>query len=181
MGKLYSYMFISMEKDNEDVENFHDRCKLVLEYEENEDNVHDSYLKFVSNGVVGEKTRLYRSVNARDEERMRDELMIKLLRDNPSMANMESVMMSVAKSDFCRAEYKWLINIDSNDESIIGGICVNLSEMGVPHEVTKTPNGYAIVCEHGFNPIDFKEKWKGVDFTINKDAFLFKEIQENLK
>lgn len=46
-------------------------------------------------------------------------------------------------------------------------------------EKHKTPNGYAIVVEHGFDTRELMEKWKGYDITLKKDELLFLDMITN--
>lgn len=85
MSNLYVYLICSRNKDNKDIPKFKKRAKTILEYKENEDKVIEAFKNFAAKGVSGEQTRLYRSVNSRNEEKIREELIIRLLRDKPSM------------------------------------------------------------------------------------------------
>ena len=44
----------------------------------------------------------------------------------------------------------------------------------------KTPNGYAIVCQHGFDTRELMEKWKDYDITLKKDELLFLDMKESM-
>lgn len=79
MSDLYVYLICSRNKDNKDIPNFKERAKTILEYKENEDKVIKEFHRFAADGVPGEQTRLYRSVNSRNEEKIREELIIRLL------------------------------------------------------------------------------------------------------
>lgn len=74
MSNLYVYLIRSRNKDNKDIPNFKERAKTILEYKENEDKVIESFKSFAAKGLPGEQTRLYRSVNSRNEEKIREEL-----------------------------------------------------------------------------------------------------------
>ena len=97
MSDLYVYLIRSRNKDNKDVPNFKERAKTILEYKENEEKVFDEFYRFAADGVPGEQTRLYRSVNSRNEEKIREELIIRLLRDKPSMTKLNRTLASVAQ------------------------------------------------------------------------------------
>ena len=77
MSDLYVYLIRSRNKDNKDVPNFKERAKTILEYKQNEEKVFDEFYRFAADGVTGEQTRLYRSVNSRNEEKIREELIIR--------------------------------------------------------------------------------------------------------
>lgn len=119
MSDLYVYLIRSRNKDNKDVPNFKERAKTILEYKENEDKVFDEFYRFAADGVPGEQTRLYRSVNSRNEEKIREELIIRLLRDKPSMTKLNRTLASVAQRVENRDESKWLFDFDVDNEIIV--------------------------------------------------------------
>ena len=96
MSSLYVYLMRSRNKDNKDIPNFKERAKTILEYRENEDKVIEAFKSFAAKGVPGEQTRLYRSVNSRNEEKIREELIIRMLRDKPSLTNTHGQARGVA-------------------------------------------------------------------------------------
>lgn len=118
MSDLYVYLIRSRNKDNKDVPNFKKRAKIILEYKENEEKVFDEFYRFAADGVPGKQTRLYRSVNSRNEEKIREELIIRLLRDKPSMTKLNRTLASVAQQVENRDESKWLFDFDVDDEII---------------------------------------------------------------
>lgn len=190
MSNLYVYMFRSRNKDNKEIEGFKERCKTIVEYKENEDKVRDSFEKFAAEGLPGEKTRLYRSVNSRNEEKIREELIIRLLRDKPRVTKMDRVLASVAQQVENRDESKWLFDFDEADEHLAYNFAQDIKDMNLHDENSyfwtmpvykyKTPNGYAIVCQHGFDTRELMEKWKDYDITLKKDELLFLDIKENI-
>lgn len=183
MSDLYVYMFCSRNKDNKDVSGFKQRTKIILEYKENGDKVIENYKDFVAKGVSGEKTRLYRSVNSRNEEKIREALTIRLIKDKPSMTNINSVLTSVAMQKENRDENKWLFDFDIDDEEKVEDFIDDIyfySELNIDsHELHKTPHGYAIVVPHGFDTRDLFEKWEAYDITLKKDDLLFINILTN--
>lgn len=181
MSDLYVYMFCSRNKDNKDIPEFKKRTEIILEYKENESEVIESYKDFIAKGVVGERTRLYRSINSRNEEKIREDLTIRLIKDKPSMTNINRVLASVAMQKENRDESKWLFDFDVDDEDKVEDFiddiyfCSGLDN----HELHKTPHGYAIVVPHGFDTRDLLEKWKDYDITLKKDNLLFMDILTN--
>ena len=87
MSRMYVYVIRSRNKDNKNVPGFHERCKTMVMYEGDESKVYEEFKSFADKGVPGEKTRLYKTVNARDEEKCRKELIIRLL-NNASLTKM---------------------------------------------------------------------------------------------
>lgn len=195
MSDLYVYMFRSRNKDNKEIESFKERCKTIVEYRENEDKVRESFEKFAAEGLPGEKTRLYRSVNSRNEGKIREELIIRLLRDKPSMTKLNRVLASVAQQVENRDESKWLFDFDCDDEKLVDEFINDIKEFttyywddepktllaieGEKAKKYKTPHGYAVVVDHGFDTRELMEKWKDYDITLKKDELLFLDIKEN--
>lgn len=183
MSDLYVYLIRSRNKDNKDVPNFKERAKTILEYKENEDRVIKEFHRFAADGVPGEQTRLYRSVNSRNEEKIRKELIIRLLRDKPSMTKLNRTLASVAQQTENRDESKWLFDFDVDDESLMYDFVhdviifsgISLSDI----QAYKTPHGYAIVVPHGFDTRELIEKWKDYDITLKRDESLFLDMITN--
>lgn len=178
MSDLYVYLIRSRNKDNKDVPNFKKRAKTILEYKENEEKVFDEFYKFAADGVPGEQTRLYRSVNSRNEEKIREELVIRLLRDKPSMTRLNRTFASVAQHVENRDESKWLFDFDVDDEEKVDDFIDDIYfYSGIEnHELHKTPHGYAIIVPHGFDIREFMEKWKDYDITLKRDELLFLDM-----
>ena len=189
MSNLYVYLMRSRNKDNKDIPNFKERAKTILEYRENEDKVIDAFKSFAAKGVPGEQIRLYRSVNSRNEEKIREELIIRLLRDKPSMTQLNRTLASVAQQVQNRDESKWLFDFDVDDDKLAEDFkkdikrfaCDNSNIFFYNYEIEahKTPHGYAIVVPHGFDIRELMEKWKNYDITLKKDDLLFLDMTTN--
>lgn len=189
MSNLYVYLMRSRNKDNKDVPNFKQREKTILEYKENEDKVIEAFKSFAAKGVPGEQTRLYRSVNSRNEEKIREEFTIRLLRDKPSMTQLNRTLASVALQVQNRDESKWLFDFDVDDDKLAEDFkkdikrfaCDNSNIFFYNYEIEahKTPHGYAIVVPHGFDIRELMEKWKDYDITLKKDDLLFLDMITN--
>lgn len=182
MSNLYVYLIRSRNKDNKDVSNFKERAKTILEYKENEDKVIEAFKSFATKGVSGEQTRLYRSVNSRNEEKIREELIIRLLRDKPSMTQLNRTLASVAQQVQNRDESKWLFDFDVDDDKLALGFIDDITNYGFVFnqiEMYKTPHGYAIIVPHGFDTRELMEKWKDYDITLKKDELLFLNMITN--
>lgn len=186
MSNLCVYLIRSRNKDNKDIPNFKERAKTILEYKENEDKVIEAFKSFAAKGLPGEKTRLYRSVNSRNEEKIREELIIRLLRDKPSMTQLNRTLASVAQQVQNRDESKWLFDFDVDDEKavkrFIDDIYIYTGSQYPIEEIVKyykTPHGYAIIVPHGFDTRKLMEKWKDYDITLKKDELLFLDMITN--
>ena len=182
MSNLYVYLIRSRNKDNKDIPNFKERAKTILEYRENEDKVIDAFKSFVAKGVPGEQIRLYRSVNSRNEEKIRKELIIRLLRDKPSITQLNRTLASIAQQVQNRDESKWLFDFDVDDDKLALGFINDITNYGFVFnqiEMYKTPHGFAIVIPHGFDTRELMEKWKDYDITLKKDELLFLDMITN--
>lgn len=193
MSNLYVYLIRSRNKDNKNIEGFKERAKTIIEYKENEDRVIEIFKDFAEKGLPGEQTRLYRSVNSRNEDKIRENLIIRLIQDhsNWSLTNMNRLMASVAQQGENRDESKWLFDFDYDDELLMNLFVKDIKELtkvywddnntelaidSVDVEVHKTPHGYAIIVNHGFDIRVLKEKWKDYDITLKKDELLFLDM-----
>ena len=183
MSNLYVYLMRSRNKDNKDIPNFKERSKTILGYKENEDKVIEAFKNFAAKGLPGEQTRLYRSVNSRNEEKIREELIIRLLRDKPSMTQLNRTLASVAQQVQNRDEGKWLFDFDMDDREMASNFLSDINHFSginlIDMKCHKTPNGYAIVVPHGFDTRELMEKWKDYDITLKKDELLFLDMITN--
>lgn len=189
MSNLYVYLMRSRNKDNKDISNFKERAKTILEYKENEDKAIEAFKSFAAKGLPGEQTRLYRSVNSRNEEKIREELIIRLLRDKPSMTQLNRTLASVAQQVQNRDESKWLFDFDVDDNKLAEDFKKDIKRFAYDNsgiffydyeiEAHKTPHGYAIIVPHGFDIRELMEKWKDYDITLKKDELLFLDMITN--
>lgn len=170
---LKVYMMLSRNKDNKNIPNFKERRREILEYTDNEEKIFKMFQKFVNSGVSGEVCRLYKSVNERDESKVRKAFLIKLIQDEPDLTMMNSSLISVAMKKESALERKWMFDFDCNDENKLQEFIDYLDDINIPYEVTKTLNGYAIVVEHGFDTRELFEMFSNVDVTLKRDDLLF--------
>lgn len=176
---IYVHLFVSRRKDNADISGFVPRKKSFVAYEGKD--VSDSFADFVSEGQPGEYCRHYISVNPRDEDKVRDEIVIHLLRVRPSVTKIPSLTASIASRPECAAEHRWLLDFDSADPQKAEEFMADLKEIFSEEEakqieVHPTPNGYAIVVPHGFDTRELQKKWLSL-FENKRDAMLFADAQ----
>lgn len=176
MSDLYVYLMRSRNKDNKDVSNFKERKKVILEYKGNENRIVQEFYNFSEKGVEGETSRLYRSVNSRNEDKVREAFIIRLLKDKPSVTKLNAILASVAQDVANRDESKWLFDFDVDDKDEVNNFISDINFIsGIPFtgiQKHKTPNGYAIVCEHGFDTRMLMNEWKNYDISLHKDRLL---------
>lgn len=183
MSNLYVYLIRSRNKDNKDIPNFKERVATILEYKENEDKVIEAFKSFAAEGVPSEQTRLYRSVNSRNEEKIREEFVIRLLRDKPSMTRLNRTLSSVAQQIQNRDESKWLFDFDVDNRELVADFLSDINHFSgikrIDMNCYKTPHGFAIVVPHGFDIRGLMEKWEDYDITLKKDELLFLDMITN--
>lgn len=181
MSNLYSYMLQSRNKDNKHIPNFKQRIKGILSYEENEDYVRSEFENFVKQGLPGEVCRLYKSVNSRNEEKIREDLIIRLMQDKTSLTRLNATLTSVSRLSKNRDSSLWLFDFDENNQKLVLEFMYDISliDESIEMEHRKTPNGYAVICSHGFDTRELMKKWAGYDVTLKRDDMLFVDIQTN--
>ena len=171
-------LFISRNKDNKDIEGFHERRKAFLTTK-TKDELIEEYRDFVGHGVNGEHCRMYMSVNARDTEKIHKEL-LKFLIDVPNfdLTHIQGKLASIGAKKECAAEKKWLFDFDSRDKTLMQSFCSDIHNIdsNINIEVYDTPNGYAIITDRGFDVrelnIDGKLYRDVVDVSLKRDDLL---------
>lgn len=166
-------MFVSRNKDNQNLEGFVQRTRAFLTQKTNVE-LHDSFVEFSNRGVLNEVSRLYISVNPRKHEVIHKSLQHYLI-DQPevSLVNMEKLVASLAMKKGTALTKKFLFDFDEKPEYI--GMFVDEVEQALGNanmiEVHETPNGFAVVTEQGFDTRELLSKWENVE--LKRDAMLF--------
>lgn len=193
MDNLYVYCFISRHKDNKNIEGFKTRSKSILAYAEDFDKIEKEFKEWAAAGVPGERTRLYRTLNARAEDKIRDAFMVHLIKNKPltTTKSYSNLLASIAMKSECRGESMWMFDFDVDDEELVDVFIDDIKEItttyedenqehiavpGIKAKKYKTPNGYAIVVPHGFDTRNLLEKWGEYDITLKRDDLLFLDV-----
>ena len=134
---------------------------------------------------------MYLSVNARDNTKVYKELLHFLI-DNPdfNLAHIQSKIAGMAAKKECALEKKWMFDFDCEDENELDEFLDDLStaysrnnrlhgfllDSSITYildfkRVYKTPNGYAIVIDYGFDTRELLEKYKDI-VTLKRDDLL---------
>lgn len=117
------------------------------------------------------------------KKKIREEFIIRLLIDKPSMTQLNRTLASVAQQVQNRDESKWLFDFDVDHylsrTEFINDIAEfsNIEEDEI--ESFDTPNGFHIIVPHGFDTRELMEKWKDYDITLKKDDLLFLDVITN--
>ena len=91
------------------------------------------------------------------------------------MTKLNATLTSVAMQANNRAESKWLFDFDVDD---LGILLQFDNDLPVDRKIYKTPNGYAVVVEHGFDTRELMKKWENYDITLKRDDLLFLDMKE---
>lgn len=152
---IWAVMFISRNKDNRNLEGFRERRLSFLSTRVNDkEYMARKFKSFVNDGIDGEKSRMYISVNSRNVYKSKKELLHYLIEnmETYNLAALDGIAMKVAMKHEMAAEKKRLFDFDINDEAKVNEFVNDLYDRGATEEtvdVHKTPNGYAVVIERG--------------------------------
>ncbi|GAB2023424.1 hypothetical protein RyT2_25000 [Pseudolactococcus yaeyamensis] len=173
-GDLRVVLFVSRNKDNKNVDSFEQRKETFVSTREvGTPKMQAEFERFVQAGVAGEMSRMYVSVNRRDNSKVVRELQHYLL-DNPDtpVARLTLKLASLAAQKQNAAESKWLFDYDADKADLdkflddLVGCGLDKSEV----QVHPTPNGAAVVVEHGFDTRHLLNKWEDVE--LKRDDML---------
>ena len=171
-------LFISRNKDNREIANHKDRRKAFLTRKDPADLI-PAFMDFVNNGLCGEFCRMYISVNARDETKIKKQWIHYLVDDeNINLEYIEAKFAGIAAQKECAAEKKWMFDFDSQDVDMRDDFVEDILECDPRVNVNAypTPHGYAIITNRGFearlkDKTLLMDKWKDVA-TLKRDDML---------
>ena len=174
-------LFVSRNKDNKDIGNFKERRKSFIAHVDETDffgmdmeKILKDFYAFAMNGVEGEISRCYISVNTRDANKIYKDLLHFLI-DTPdfNLCSISSKLAGIAAKKENALTKKWMFDFDSTDESLLTEFCDDIikADKDVLFDVEKTPHGFAIVTNRGFDTRDFIDKWKDIA-TLKRDDLL---------
>lgn len=168
-NKYFTVMFTSRNKDNKELEGFKQRTKAFLHNHDLEDDLNLSdtimwivlelrkeFSYFVDQGVRGETSRMYVSINPRNTDKANVDLVHYLI-DNPNTSpnNVYNKLVSFASKKENALSQRWLFDIDKDKEEEFNSVLDSIKYYGEFNEsslaLSKTVNGYAIVVPHGFD------------------------------
>lgn len=170
----YVVLYVSRNKDNKGITDFKERRKSFICTEEKLDHYRKEFINFAEDGVAGEMSRLYISVNKRDMSIIRKQLIHFLIDEEDfNLCSMNSRLAAIAARKECAAEKKWMIDFDSEFPDQLNKMMDEIMALDdtIEYHTEKTPHGYAIICNHGFDSCKIMNKWFDVA-TIKKDDLL---------
>lgn len=173
---LHVVFFVSRNKDNKSVENFKQRKKVFLTTRSpNNFNLTQEFQAFTDEGLPHEVSRFYYSVNKRNEDKVRKEVLHYLI-DYPTfnLASLPQKVASLADRPDMALESKWMFDFDIKSQrkmydfisEIENNSTVRISDM----KITQSINGWHIVVPHGFDTRELLDKWKDVE--LKRDGML---------
>lgn len=173
-GELRVVLFVTRNKDNADVKGFKERRRAFLTTK-TVDELAPEFQAFVEAGLAGEMSRLYLSVNPRDNEKTQKDLMHYLLDNDVDMVNLPSKVAALAAKSTNRTQSNWLVDYDDDvkrvDEFVkeMTAVAMKFSDKEFTVEKHKTPNGFGLVVNRGFKFDELNKDW---DFGVKKDDLL---------
>lgn len=175
----YVVFYVSRNKDNREVENFKERKRAFLVKEDYDpDKLKERFNEFVNEGLPGEMSRLYVSVNKRDANKVHTSLMHWLFdHADADLSKLESKLAGLAAEPHCSAEKQWLLDVDTDDSDVLYRVLNEVDLRDKDHSmdksVYKTVHGFAVVVSHGFDTRGFEEMFAGF-VSVKKDDMLLK-------
>ena len=126
---------------------------------------------FVNEGVNGEISRLYVSVNARDEQKVHRALIHELIdKSDFDMTKIDSKIASIAMKPVNRKTSHWLFDFDRRDFDLFYDFMTEVSKQTLILAQKPTMNGYALVVAYGFDTREILKKYPMA--TLKRDAML---------
>lgn len=172
--EIYICMFISRKKDNKQLGDFKERrVAFVTTRNKIDEYLFNQFQAFVKSGRPGEFCRMYYSVNARNTRMVNNQL-IHYLIDNPEFnpCAIEAKIASIAAKTECAATKHWMFDFDDVswrlDEFVND---IKEIDSGVEITTYKTPNGYAVITNRGFDTRELLNKWHDT-VELKKDDLL---------
>ena len=192
-GRLIVVLFRSRNKDNQNIDGFHERFECMLTRREPTDiKIRRRFDDFVASGLPGERSRMYISVNARDNRKTMQALTTMLVdsafNTDPNigdidMASLEQMAVSIAARPENAAEHKWLLDIDTNDSDKLGIIVGYLDDLDdqLVESINATPNGYHVIVHHGFDTRELKAlaAYHHIDLDVKRDDLTIAAFKRN--
>lgn len=178
-NNLYVVLFVSRNKDNKDIKNFKERRKAFVSSKSIEE-LKQEFLIFRNKGFNSEKCRFYISTNARNRIKI-NKALTHFLIDNPEIPSEDipAIIVRIAAKKENALEKKWLFDFDDNNENNCNIFCKMINDIDPDVNITKykTPNGFHIISNRGFDTRKLFEKFPKV--TLKKDAFRLVQYYTN--
>lgn len=158
-AELRNVLFVSRNKDNRWLNDstykpFKPRTKSFMAKISPFDvsSLREEFQAFINEGTNGEISRLYVSVNARDEAKVHKALIHELIdKDDFDITKIDSKIASIAMKPVNRKTSHWLFDFDRDDFDLFYDFETDVSKQTNILAQKRTINGYALIVSHGFD------------------------------
>lgn len=167
-------LFASRNKDNKDIEGFKERRKHFITNKPIE-TFKDAFAAFKREGLEGELCRWYVSTNTRDMEKVKKQLICRLVSDDTfDLANINSEIVSIAMKAECALSKRWAFDFDIDDETKLFQFISDIHECDETIFPTwsGTPHGFVVVVPHGFDTRKLLSKYTKEEVTLHRDDMI---------
>lgn len=176
-------LFVSRKKDNKKLEHFQERRMAFLTHEPIfSTKLSVQFDDFVSKGLQGETSRMYYSVNSRNEQKVHKELLHFLI-DNPTfnLCALSAKTAGIAMHHSNAETKRWLFDFDIGEPEQLKEFVEDVHNCDCSCVTTTyvTPHGFAVVVDHGFDTRILLKKWSGY-VTLKRDDLLCYKWKINL-
>lgn len=171
----YVILFAARNKDNKNLKGFKERRKHFLGKTFALSPYWDEFVKFVNEGVPGEFCRLYISTNSRNMEKVKKALICELIQnDDFNLEKINGEIISIAMKKENAATKHWAFDFDIDDEDEMQNFVDSIvaCDATVSPIVYKTPHGYAIWVEHGFDTRDLLARYTPEQVSLHRDNLI---------
>ncbi len=165
---IYVVLFVSRNKDNRQLDGFKERrMSFITHHQFDDKKLIRKFDHFVEDGIPGEMSRMYCSVNARDGVKIHKQLM-HFLFDNPefNLCDIAPKLAGIAAMKECAAEKRFMFDFDCDDPVKLVQFIQDIKDYSKDDSIIdythQTPHGYAVVIMHGFDTREFMLKWKDI-------------------
>ena len=169
-GAVKVVTFVSRNKDNSHIKVFKQRSRAFIT-DKTPSEINEEFKEFVSKGLTGELSRFYVSVNDRNLNRTKRELLINLIdsENNNDLLHMSGKLASIAMQSKNAASKKWMLDVDTFDKTVLGDALEYILDKGAEVDfMIETINGYHIITNRGFDTRELLKKHP--EITLNRDG-----------
>lgn len=184
--------FVSRRKDNLNVAGFKPRNRGFL-VDTDDFDAEKAFTRFVEEGVLGEASRYYVSVNTPDMKKVKKALLTKLINDDDEedLLHVDRMVTSLAAKEENALNRNWLFDVDTPNPLALSEFRNDLimairDSLGDDFDLdyhpilyTDTPHGGAFVTTFHFDTRSLLAKW-GEVVTLKKGAALFMAIRRKM-
>ena len=168
-------MFVSRNKDNVDVEGFKERCSAFMTtWDKHDERLANQFAVFSEQGLPGELSRFYFSVNDRDNKKVTKNIMHYMLdyQDQINPAGLPLLAVRIGMKRENALTKRRLFDFDSSDRMLLGEFILDLYSRGATTEditIYPTVNNYSVVIERGVDLRGLVDTMPDVKESLKKD------------